>query len=60
VALMCVWVYFCCCSGGFFFRDCRGLGVCTVGTVGQSAGDECVGGWGSVVIGWGRTEGESG
>jgi hypothetical protein len=33
VAFVCNWVYFCCCSGGACIRDCRGLKVCTVGTV---------------------------
>jgi hypothetical protein len=34
VALVCIWVYFFCCSGGYCVRDCRELVVCTVGTVG--------------------------
>jgi hypothetical protein len=51
---------------GAYDRDCRGLRLCKVGIVGWSAGDECVGGWGSQVTGWGewdrkvRAEGESG
>jgi hypothetical protein len=49
--------YFCCCSGGCFVRDCRGLGLCTVGTVDWLAAGECVGGRGSVVTGWGRMKG---
>jgi hypothetical protein len=32
VTLVHVWVYFCCCSGGAYVRDCRGLQLCTVGT----------------------------
>jgi hypothetical protein len=34
------------------------LGLCKVGIVGLSAGDECVRGRGSLVIGWGRKRGE--
>jgi hypothetical protein len=45
VALVCVWMHFCCSA---CVRDCRGTGVCTVGIVGWLAGGECVGGWGSV------------
>jgi hypothetical protein len=33
-------------------RDCRGLGLCKVGIVGWSVGNECVGGRGSLVTGW--------
>jgi hypothetical protein len=33
--------------------------LCKVGIVGWSIGDECVGGRGSLVIGWGRMRGES-
>jgi hypothetical protein len=29
--------------------DCRGLGLCLVGTIGYSVGGECVGGRGNVV-----------
>jgi hypothetical protein len=36
---------------GACVSDCRGLGLCTVGTVGLSVHGECVGGKGSVVIG---------
>jgi hypothetical protein len=43
---------------GACVRDCRGLGLCQVGTVGWSVGGECAGGRGSVVTGWGRIEGE--
>jgi hypothetical protein len=43
VAFVCVWVYFYCCSRGCCVRDCKWLGLCTVGTVGQSVGGECVG-----------------
>jgi hypothetical protein len=39
---------------GVSVRDCRGLGLCTVGTVGQSTGGACVGEKGSVVTGQGR------
>jgi hypothetical protein len=34
VALVCVWVYFCCCSGGCLCQGLFGLELCTVGTVG--------------------------
>jgi hypothetical protein len=51
------WVYFCC-SGGACVRDCRGLGLCKIGIVGWSAGDECVGGRGSLVLGSERMAGE--
>jgi hypothetical protein len=34
---------------GACVRDCRGLGLCEVGIVGWSVGDECVGGRGSLV-----------
>jgi hypothetical protein len=54
VVLVCVWVYFCCCSGVCCVRDCRRLGLCKVVIVGWSAGDECVGGKGSLVASWGR------
>jgi hypothetical protein len=54
VALVCVRVK------GVCVRDCRGLGVCAVGRVGQSAGSEYVGGKGSVVTGWGRMGAEGG
>jgi hypothetical protein len=37
-------------------RDCRGLGLCKVGTVGWSEGKEYVGGSGSVVTGCGKIE----
>jgi hypothetical protein len=37
--------------------DCRGLGLCAVGTVGNSADDDCGGGRSSVVTGWGRMGG---
>jgi hypothetical protein len=51
---------------GACVQDCRGLGLCTVGTVGQSAGGEFVGGRVSVVTGWekigggGEDRGQSG
>jgi hypothetical protein len=43
---------------GACVKDCRGLGLYTVGIVGWSAGDECIGGRGSLVIGWGRMGGK--
>jgi hypothetical protein len=43
--------------GGICVRDCRGLELCAVGTVGQSAGGEYVGGMGSVVTDWWRMGG---
>jgi hypothetical protein len=52
VALVCVWVYFCCC--GLEYLCHRGLELCEVGTVGWSAGGECVGEKGSLVTGWGE------
>jgi hypothetical protein len=42
---------------GVFVRDCRGMGLCAIGTVGQTVGGECAGGKGRVVTGWGRIEG---
>jgi hypothetical protein len=39
-------------------RDCRSLGLCKFGIVGWLLGDECVGGRGSLVTGWGRMGGE--
>jgi hypothetical protein len=50
VALLCVWLCFCC--TGECVRDCRGLGLSVVGTADYSAGDDCVGARGSVVTGW--------
>jgi hypothetical protein len=38
---------------GVYIRDCRMLELCKVGTVGQSAGGECIRGRGIVVTGWG-------
>jgi hypothetical protein len=38
---------------GACVRGCRGLGLCTAGTVGQSASSECVERRGHVVIGRG-------
>jgi hypothetical protein len=35
-----------------------GVGLCKVGIVGWSAGDECEGGRGSLVTGWGRIGGK--
>jgi hypothetical protein len=34
VGLICVWVYFCCCSGGCMCQGLQGIGVCIVGTIG--------------------------
>jgi hypothetical protein len=42
---------------GVCVRYCRGLGLCTVGTVGYSGDGKCVGGRGSVLIGWGKIAG---
>jgi hypothetical protein len=39
---------------GICVKDCRGLGLCKVGTVGCSVGDKCKGGRGSLVTSWGR------
>jgi hypothetical protein len=36
---------------GVCVRDCRGLGLCKVGIVDSSVGDECLGGMGSLVTG---------
>jgi hypothetical protein len=47
------WVCGHCVCLGVSVRDCRGLGLCTVGTVGQSVGGECIGWKGSVVTVWG-------
>jgi hypothetical protein len=38
-------------------RDCRGLGLCKVGILGWSVGDECEQGRGSLVSRWGRMRG---
>jgi hypothetical protein len=38
---------------GACVRDCRGLGLCKVGIVGWSVGDEIEGGKDSLVTGWG-------
>jgi hypothetical protein len=56
LALACVWVYFCCCSGGCLCQGFQGVKGVYGGTVDYSVGDECVGGGSSVVIGWGRIE----
>jgi hypothetical protein len=56
VGLVCIWVYFCCCSVGCLL--CGELGLCKVGIAGWSVGVECVGRSGSVVTCWGRMEGE--
>jgi hypothetical protein len=39
---------------GAHVRGCRGLGLCKVGIVGWSVGDEYIGGRVSLVTGWGR------
>jgi hypothetical protein len=38
-------------------RDCRGLGVCMVDTIGYSVGGECVQGRSNVMTVWGRQRG---
>jgi hypothetical protein len=43
---------------GVFVRDCRGLWLYTVGTVGLSASGKCIVRRICVVTGWGRMEGE--
>jgi hypothetical protein len=43
---------------GVCVKDYRGLGLCKVGIVGWSVGDECEGGRGSLVTDWGRVEGD--
>jgi hypothetical protein len=48
---VCVWVYFCYCRRGCCVRDCRGLGLCKVGIVGYSVGDECEAGRDTLVTG---------
>jgi hypothetical protein len=55
VALVCVWVYFCCNVGCL----CQGLQGLWLFKVGWSAGGECVVGRDSLVIGWGRMREES-
>jgi hypothetical protein len=57
VVLVCVCVYFCCCSRGCCVRDCKGLGLCKFGIVDCSVGDECVGGRDSLVTGWSKMGG---
>jgi hypothetical protein len=52
VAIVYVGVYFCCSVGCLCWR-LQGLGLCKVGTVGLTAGSDCVGGSSSVVTGWG-------
>jgi hypothetical protein len=39
-------------------KDCKGLGLCKVGIVVCSVGDECEGGRGSLVTGLGRMGGK--
>jgi hypothetical protein len=56
VALVRVWVYFCC-SGGCLCRGIQELGLCTISTVVLSAGGECEGGRFNVVTGWGKIGG---
>jgi hypothetical protein len=50
VALVCVWLYFCCCSVGCLCQGLQRFGSCKFGTVGLSA----VGGSGSALTGWKR------
>jgi hypothetical protein len=59
VALVCVCVCECISAvvEGDCVRDCRGLELCTVGTVGLSEGGECVVGKGSMARDWGRIGG---
>jgi hypothetical protein len=45
VAIVCVWVNFCC-TVGCLCQGLQGLGLCKVGTVGSSVGGECEGGRG--------------
>jgi hypothetical protein len=56
VVIVCVWVNFCVVKEGVCVRVCRGLGLCKVGIVGWSVGDEHEGGRGSLVTGWGTME----
>jgi hypothetical protein len=58
MALVYVWVYFCCCGIGCLCQGLQELGLCKVGIVGWSAGGECIGGRGSLLTVWGRMEGE--
>jgi hypothetical protein len=58
VVLMCVWVYFCCCSGRCLCQGLQGLGLCKVGVISLLPGDECVGGRGSLVTDCERMGGE--
>jgi hypothetical protein len=51
VVLVHVWVYFCCCSVGCLCQGLQGSGLCKVGIVSWSAGDEFVGGRDSLVTG---------
>jgi hypothetical protein len=37
---------------GAFVRNCRGMGLCKVGVVGWSVGDDYVGVTGTLVTGW--------
>jgi hypothetical protein len=57
VVLICVWVYFCCRTRGCFCQGLKGLGLFKICIIGWSAGDECVGREGSLVIGWERMGG---
>jgi hypothetical protein len=49
--LLCVFGWISVVVEGACVRDCRGLGLCTVGTVGSSSGCECVEASGSMVTG---------
>jgi hypothetical protein len=58
VALLCVWVYFCYCSGGCFCQGLQGAGIVYSWYSKLFTGGECVGSRSSVVTGWGRVGGE--
>jgi hypothetical protein len=45
-------------EAGVCVGDCRGLGLCEVGIVGSSVGDECEGERSSLVTGWQRMGGK--
>jgi hypothetical protein len=59
VALVCVRYISVIVVQGACVRDCKWLELCKVGIVSWSAGDECVGGWCSLVTSWRRTGRES-
>jgi hypothetical protein len=70
VVLVCAWYISVVVEEGVCVRGCRGLGLCKVGIVGWSVGDECDRGrdtlvtdWGRMGVereGWGRRVGEKG